>query len=245
MCHVIPNAKDLSVSAVSGQNLTMACNFGHAKDETAWGNDYSTRGYITSFTWQPQLFSSRADEITSFGTMPINQVAWIDVIAYPTNVWRLYLALDNGEPAPNVKLASLCCKRPAQAGMFGVDDTDCDEYSSITPPADCTLKSFAGATYPDANGFRLRRESAGVLCAQALDVHLFSLALRTPAVVASACLRVHWKRYKLCTICTTQAVNAQWTATSYEMRNGAVWSPYTVILDRPITIVGQSQERSM
>jgi len=172
MCHVIPNAKD----------------------ETAWGDrDYTQRGYITSFTWQPETYTSKADDLTyfhfglrSFGTMPSGSVSMIDIIAYPTDIWR-----------------------------FGTDGVACDDYSGPgTVNTDCTLISFSGAQYPEANGFRLR-----ILNTPATNMNVqFNLRLPTPSV----------------------AVNAQWTATSYELdSNNLVLNPYTVILDKPIAVVGK------
>eukprot|EP00931_Biecheleriopsis_adriatica_P064212 TRINITY_DN39027_c0_g1_i1.p1 TRINITY_DN39027_c0_g1~~TRINITY_DN39027_c0_g1_i1.p1 ORF type:complete len:2314 (+),score=334.39 TRINITY_DN39027_c0_g1_i1:107-7048(+) len=103
----------------------------HAKDPV-YGSDYLVRGYITGFTWQPSLFYTSTPGVTTiftfgmrtFGKMD-NRYA-IDLVAYPTNVWK-----------------------------FGVPDDDCEQFSPPHIGTTCRLMSFQGALASESNGFRL------------------------------------------------------------------------------------------
>jgi len=130
----------------------------HAKDPT-YGNDFSQRGYITGFFWQPALaYTSTPGDITVF-TFGLRTFGWmntdynIDVVAYPTNVWRI-----------------------------GTPGTDCEQF---TPPhigTTCRLRSFQGALASEANGFRLDVGTTPMINLGSTSTPEFSLVIRNPMV---------------------------------------------------------------
>jgi len=128
----------------------------HAKDPT-YGNDFTSRGYITGFFWQPVLtYQSTPDTLTiftfglrTFGHM--NTDYNIDIVAHPTNVWKI-----------------------------GVPGTDCQQF---TPPhigTTCRLRSFQGALASEANGFRLDVGTTPMVNLGSQATPQFSLEIRNP-----------------------------------------------------------------
>ncbi|CAK9070289.1 unnamed protein product [Durusdinium trenchii] len=128
----------------------------HAKDPV-YGNDFSQRGYITGFFWQPTLtYTSTPDVVTvftfglrTFGTM--NTDYNIDIIAHPTNVWKM-----------------------------GTPGTDCEQF---TPPhigTTCRLQSFQGALASEANGFRLDVGTTPMENLGSQSTPQFSLVIKNP-----------------------------------------------------------------
>lgn len=121
--------------------IDMVATVDTAKDEdlikddgNRMGDDYTARGYITGFTWQPEAEYSPLPGKTSkfkfglrtFGHMDENYA--IDIVSYPTNVWK-----------------------------FGHPGDECLEFSQfLLVGVQCEYRSFAGAASTESNGFRIR-----------------------------------------------------------------------------------------
>eukprot|EP00434_Breviolum_minutum_P006548 symbB.v1.2.005781.t1/scaffold289.1/size287290/26 len=126
----------------------------HAKDPT-YGDDFTSRGYITGFFWQPVLtYESTPDTLTiftfglrTFGHM--NTDYNIDIVAHPTNVWKI-----------------------------GVPGTDCQQPPHIGTT--CRLRSFQGALASEANGFRLDVGTTPMVNLGSQATPQFSLEIRNP-----------------------------------------------------------------
>lgn len=107
----------------------------NAKDENRYGSNYAQRGYITSFTWQPGRDYSPTPGVKTtftfglrtFGVMGYHNLKYaIDVVAYPTNVWK-----------------------------FGTPGEGCELYSGPEVGTTCELRSFKGVLATVSNGFRI------------------------------------------------------------------------------------------
>lgn len=101
----------------------------HAKDDTEYPGSYQTRGYITGFFYGAWTPTPDGRMLITFGLRTfgfMNTEYNIDVVAYPTNVWKL-----------------------------GTPGTDCEDYGQPHVGTTCRLRSFQGALASEANGFRL------------------------------------------------------------------------------------------
>mmetsp|Transcript_104385 Transcript_104385/g.164729 ORF Transcript_104385/g.164729 Transcript_104385/m.164729 type:complete len:2315 (-) Transcript_104385:164-7108(-) len=137
----------------------------NAKDEVFYADaDYQNRGYITSFTWAPQVGfyipspgfvdSVYTFAIRTFGVM--RRGYQIDVIAYPTDVWKL------GDPG-----------------------TACKDFDGPYQGTTCSLASFTGASASESNGFTIVVGSSpmqDIGYGANSDKGTFSLKLTNPTV---------------------------------------------------------------
>merc|ERR1719424_1450769 len=168
----------------------------NAKDESVYSSNYAQRGYITAFTWQPELsytptpgaMTTFTFGLRSFGVMGYANLKYaIDFVAYPTDVWKL------GPPLEG-----------------------CDLYSGPEVGTTCEFRSFTGALATESNGFRIKVGSTDLV--NLGSNRRFSLRLTNPMT----------------------PVNAYWTATSFQVdNNGLGTMPFTVMLDKPISVLGK------
>lgn len=130
----------------------------HAKDPV-WGTDYTQRGYITGFSWNPSLSYKSALGTTTIFTFGLRTFGRMDsryamdIVAYPTNIWKL-----------------------------GIPGDDCQEF---TPPhigTTCRLMSFQGALATESNGFRLQVGTTPMLNLGSMTTPEFSLRITNPTV---------------------------------------------------------------
>eukprot|EP00928_Gymnodinium_smaydae_P002156 TRINITY_DN10763_c0_g6_i1.p1 TRINITY_DN10763_c0_g6~~TRINITY_DN10763_c0_g6_i1.p1 ORF type:complete len:2393 (+),score=568.77 TRINITY_DN10763_c0_g6_i1:803-7180(+) len=144
----------------------------NAKDEVAYGRDYSLRGYITALLWQPRnayrsspgALSTYTFGFKTFGEMGKANLEYvIDVVAYPTNVWRMQ-------------------KHPDYLAPPG---EDCG-LSCTVPNVVCEFRSFSGAPATEANGFRIKIGSAPFVNRGSQNpTGIFELTLYNPMVSAN------------------------------------------------------------
>jgi len=141
-----------------------------AKDTSHHGGIYDydegrwDRGYITALLWQPDSeyspymgsYTKFSFGLRSFGEMTLSHL--IQVVAYPTNVWR-----------------------------FGEPDSDCDNYQqSGLVGSSCKYWSFPGALETESNGFQITVGTTPFLNLGTDTAVSFSMLLQNPSVPVNA-----------------------------------------------------------
>lgn len=133
----------------------------NAKDTAVYTDGYDKRGYVTGFTWQPQVSKNKqasytsepgADSKITFGLRTFGEMAQgfkLDVVLYPTNVWRI-----------------------------GETGAACVEFVKSVSGCSCNLASFPGAPPDVANGFTIKIGTTSFLN---LEKKEFSLNLPNPS----------------------------------------------------------------
>jgi hypothetical protein len=177
----------------------------NAKNESAYGNNYNTRGYITGFmlgpfgvqslikhSQKPGVNTKFEFAIRTFGHMGKSAgntyVYAIDIIAYPTDLWKL------GKPG-----------------------AECPQYTG-PKGTNCDLRSFSGALASESNGFRIQTTNNAMKNIQTTLDGRIVIYLDNPKVPC----------------------NSYWTATSFRFDGSYLpVEPYTVFLDRPISVLGK------
>jgi hypothetical protein len=132
----------------------------NAKDTSEYTDGYDKRGYVTGFTWQPQVSKNKqasytsapgADSKITFALRTFGEMAQgfkLDVVLYPTNVWRI-----------------------------GETGSACVEFVKSVSGCSCNLASFPGAPPDVANGFKI---TIGTTSFLNLEKKEFSLNIPNP-----------------------------------------------------------------
>lgn len=116
----------------------------------------------------------------------------------------------------NLKYAIDFIAYPTNIWKLGTPLEGC-ESSGPEVGTTCELRSFTGALATDANGFRIKVGSTDL--DNLGSNRRFTIRLRNPMI----------------------PINAYWTATSFQVdNNGLATQPYTVMLDKPISVLGKA-----
>jgi hypothetical protein len=188
-------------------NVDITYTLPHAK---AWDypKDYTLRGYITNFMWQPDAnFIPEVDKdssykfaIKTFGVMSSDGGYYIDIVAHPTNVWRLKNECGNPCTTPLAPPNSDIASETSVAGFV------------------CQYRAFAGAPSHLSNGLRCSVTSSPLknMGSEMLSLTL-TLKLRNPKTPVN----MYWTA-------TSYRLD----------NTGLKTEPFTVMLDSPISITG-------